>query len=530
MLKVLLCDDEPFIIQGLRVLIDWKSEGFEIVASASNGQEALEYLENNEVDLIIADIQMPIMTGLELLEKVKTEKISDAYFIFLTGYKDFSYAQQALRYDCKDYVLKPVEKNDILRILRNISKLSEENVMNEESKREMEQAFLARNVMALLFGKYDKKNVEYVNNHLQISGDSAYVDIEFSYSHDTDEDAQDGEQRDLQRKLYSVCRDFLKEDGGHCIFDVSQDEKSYDVGFLYSDYMAAKANCSMDEYLISMLSSIRVDFADNPIRMFVGKKVSRIEEIAKSYTSACVVKSLEAFRAKKEIYYYEKEVSVAQSGLLLCKNSLDELVDAIEKNEPIRIRKSVEALFAEMQQTGVSSDTMNLNINYLLFQLIHLASEQDSELNQEEILRFIGEHSFEEGALRGSRDHLAHFSIEYGNYLEQLRKNDSRGVLLEIEKDVKEHYYENLTLRELGKKYYMNSSYLGQVFQKKYGQSFKDYLTAVRISEAERMLLKSDEKVSMIAERVGYKDSDYFIRKFIEAKGCTPSRYRKMHT
>ena len=122
---------------------------------------------------------------------------------------------------------------------------------------------------------------------------------------------------------------------------------------------------------------------------------------------------------------------------------------------------------------------------------------------------------------------MRRFACEYANYLIQLRKNVSRGVLLDIEKEVKENFADNLTLRELAKKYYINSSYLGQIFRKKYGQSFKDYLANYRVTEATQMLLKTDKKISQIAEEVGYHDTDYFISRFIEQKGCTPARYRK---
>ena len=97
MLKVMLVDDEPYILQGLQVLIDWESGGFEIAALCSNGKEALKYLKENHVDLVITDIRMPEMTGLELLETVKKEKISDAEFVLLTGYDDFAYTQKAIR-------------------------------------------------------------------------------------------------------------------------------------------------------------------------------------------------------------------------------------------------------------------------------------------------------------------------------------------------------------------------------------------------------------------------------------------------
>ena len=84
MLKVLLVDDEPFILQGLKLLVDWEKEGFRIAGTAANGMEALAFLKKEKVDLVIADIKMPQMTGLELLEHIRKEKISDAYFVILS--------------------------------------------------------------------------------------------------------------------------------------------------------------------------------------------------------------------------------------------------------------------------------------------------------------------------------------------------------------------------------------------------------------------------------------------------------------
>ena len=85
----MLADDEPYILEGLSKIIDWEAEGYEIVKKASNGLEAYEYLRENEVDIIFCDIQMPKMTGLELLQRIKEENLSDAYFIIVSGFNDF---------------------------------------------------------------------------------------------------------------------------------------------------------------------------------------------------------------------------------------------------------------------------------------------------------------------------------------------------------------------------------------------------------------------------------------------------------
>ena len=527
MRKVLLVDDEPFILQGLKVVVDWNAEGFEVVRSCANGREAYEYLCGNSVDVILADIKMPEMTGIELLKRIREEKISDAFFIVLTGFKDFSYIQTALRYDCMEYMLKPVEKTELLGVLRKIAKVSDERDEEAQSRQSMEQAYLARNLMALLFGKYDDANVTYVKNHLQLSDEIRYVDIEMADFAQSAEELEEGEMRGRQRKVFAAVRDYLKEEREHCIFDVSHDEKSYDIGLIYCDYFAAKRDMGTDEFLEKLRDHI-MNECGYDTTVFVGKSVPKIDAVSRSYTTACMLKSLEAFRNRKNIYYYDDEASYDTNTVVILKDMIDELIESITADDEDAIKVCVDRFYDTLNENA-SSETIRLNVNYLLFQLIHIASELDAGLDQEEILRFIAEHSSQEGILRGGNIHMAGFCCEYARYLSQLRKNVSGGVLLGIEKEIRDNYAENLTLRDLGKKYFVNSSYLGQIFRNKFGQSFKDYLTSYRISQAENLLVTTDLRIAEIAEKVGYKDSDYFLRKFIESNGCTPSKYRKDH-
>ena len=122
MLKVLLVDDEPFILQGLSVIIDWQSEGFEIVGKEENVQNALKVIQEKKPELIIADIKMPGQTGLDLLEIVRSELKLSCYFVILSGFNDFAYVRQALRNDCLDYMLKPVNKTELLKMLKGLFK------------------------------------------------------------------------------------------------------------------------------------------------------------------------------------------------------------------------------------------------------------------------------------------------------------------------------------------------------------------------------------------------------------------------
>ncbi len=372
-MKVLIVDDEPFITQGLTLLIDWEKEGFEIAACLENGSQALDFLEKNEVDVVLTDIRMPECSGLELMEQAKSRELTNAYFVIMSGYDDFGYAQQAIRMGCLDYLLKPVDPDELTEIMRKISHAEEEKQAEQQRLAEIESAYLGRNMVAKLIGTYDS---------------GRYTRI------------------------------------------------------TYNELM-------------------------------------------------------------------------------------DELVQAIELDDVRKIHDLVYEFYIEVKEKNLTEETVNFNISYLLYQLIRIATEQDPEVNHEEIMTFISESSFERSLVWGNSECMISFCCEYAKYIAQLRSQSAHSVLNDVEKEIREHYAENISLRELSRKLYINNAYLGQMFKKKYGVSFKDYLTDYRINQAAKMLVSSDRKIIDIAEDVGYKDSDYFVQKFIERMGCTPSKYRR---
>ncbi|MCD7726238.1 MAG: response regulator [Clostridiales bacterium] len=526
-MKVMLVDDEPFILEGLSVLIDWEAEGCEIVKKAAGGQEALEYLQQHTVELIITDIKMPEMTGLELIEQIRSAQLSDAYVIILSGYHDFTYAQQAVRYHCMDYLLKPVQRDSLVELIHRIQKDVKQTERDAEHNRQIQEAYLKQALFALLRGEQEEEHISFVRKHLNPgAGEIRYLHIcpaDVSMA----EELSDSELRVVRQQIYDSLLSFFQgENAGYCIKDAAEYEEAYEIGFIYCQHMADNRKMSLNHFLNRMSDHLNHELPF-PVILLVGKAVDNMARLSRSYSTACILRSFHGFRAEKSIYYYEEDVQIRKGTAVLCKQSLDRLISAVAQNDTSLINSSIDDLFQEMEQMGMERDLVSMNTNYLLFQLIHLAVEQDETINQEEVMSYISEKAFDSTITRGSRAHLRRFSNEYAEYLIQLRKNVSRGVLLEVEREIRERFAENLTLRELSKKYYVNSSYLGQLFRKKYGQSFKDYLSAYRINEAAQQLLKTDKKISLIAEEAGYRDTDYFISKFIEQKGCTPSKYRK---
>ena len=317
MMKVMLVDDEPFILQGLSVIIDWEKEGCEIVKKASDGQEALHYLRENEVDLIITDIRMPKINGIELLETVRNEKLSEAYIIILSGYNDFKYAQAAIRYSAMEYILKPVQKEQLIENIRRVAKKRENMIQEEMDSQRMQRGYLLQNMTALLQGKGKEQNISYVKENFRCGGGVRYLHICLNDLSALDE-MSDEEVSELKDRIYGQVSGYLRENEDHLFKDFFVYEEDYEIGFIYCDYMAKERNLSEEEFMKALQKTAQGGSEKLPVILLVGKWVEDIAKVSHSYSSACVLRSFKGFQDMKSIYYYEKEVQVNPSRTVLC--------------------------------------------------------------------------------------------------------------------------------------------------------------------------------------------------------------------
>ncbi len=520
MLKVLLVDDEPFILQGLSVIIDWSREGFEIVGKVSNSFEALELLQKEKIDLVIADIKMPKMTGLELLEKVRREKISDAYFVILSGYNDFGYVRMALQNECLDYMPKPVEQSELLNVLNKVRELRALDSKKREDSTIMEREVFAKNMLSVCCGKYRSDNVDFIKQYLGQGSSFRYISVELDAGAEEIKLLTEEEKRRLQKELYQKCLVFFPQKEYLCIFDASIRQEGYDVGIIFTeDVFIEWGRASEQEYLEAFSRELK-ESVGFPVIVIVGSKVKDIEEISDSCKSVLLAYSFRGIDMGENQNF-------SLMDKLVNKQTIDALIRAVKVNDKEGIEHGYYMIFEELRRGELDARMINMVVNYLMFELLHLASEQDENINQQEVFRLINESTFEQINMDVSGKNMTKLLLEYGDYLMQLRANQSKGVLSQIEADLKENFRENLTLKDLSKKYFVNAAYLGQSFKKQYGEAFKDYLNRIRIEAAVELLLYSDKKIYEIAEEVGYKDMDYFINKFIALKGCTPAKFRK---
>ena len=518
MLKVLIADDEPFIRQGLKCLIDWNAEGFDITAEAESGKEALNLIRSQKFDLIIADIRMPEMNGLELLEAVRQENISDAKFVILSGYFKYEYVKQAMKHNCTDYILKPVQKSELIQLLRNLNADFSEMKKNNDSQKIKEKALLDTHLLSLIWGKYDENDLTYVKSIIGDPKSIRYIGIEADIHDETYAMLNDSEKRKAGRKLFEICESVVASAYNPVVSDVSRHEAGYDIGIFYTPELAYRIGLSEDDYFTELGKCISAKYKYK-IMMYTGNSVSRIEKISESFRSAVIAKTVNVFNDSEQVSYdnYIENLN---------KEQLDRLIKAVEGGDDDMINKCVDEVYNCIN--SMDYRLITLNIDYILYHFIYMAQELDRNINQHEVMQYIKETAFNIGTICGSKKNFKNFAFDFSKYIFQLRSGNFSSILLDVKNDIDENYAGNVSLKSLGEKYYINSAYLGQIFKKKYDISFKDYLNMVRIEEASKQILSCNEKIQNIAENVGYKSMDYFTKKFISIKGVTPTKLRKM--
>ena len=292
MYKVLIVDDEPFILDGLKHVINWEEHGLEIIASAKNGIEALEIMEKSKVDILITDIKMPKMDGLELMRNIKQKNLN-MKTIILSGYSEFDYAREAARLGIENYLLKPIEEEELsATLLTTVEKLE------VELKNKLEQIsgleIIKRNIL------YRWVTGSIADSELKQRSDMVGIDlcsnfylaglIKISANHanqpvcGNDPDIQQGEYSDiglLQLTICSMCKDIIKAYGNNKVFNSLNGEPVIIFSWNEQDYNYQEVMELLSHCVESIKEKLRLD-----IKAFIGSIEQDYMSISKSYNNA----------------------------------------------------------------------------------------------------------------------------------------------------------------------------------------------------------------------------------------------------
>lgn len=509
MLKVLIADDEPVIRAGLAQLIDWEQYGFTIAAKAKNGEQALRFIQDDKPDLIITDIRMPKMDGLQLIKTLREDRQLQTPVIILTGFHEFDYARQAIRFEVKDYLLKPVDKTELITALQRIR-------ASLDSERVLPAQHVHGNLIHLLLqGTVPCERKVELCLKLEVRYPALLLVITL-HSHPHLPSDQ------IQRLLQPVWESYRLADASVRTF-LDVDGR---VVLVIGPESARLSQSQEQQLAAAILHQVRHSL-DQYVSLYMGVRAQSPVQLARFFQEACIANVY-------SLYMNQPAVLTGDSLKLLppfkeqaeYPASFQQLKEAVETHNLPETEKTVAAIFGCFRDQLISPAIIKMHLYRFLLDMdaIELNMGGDTAL----IMKAANEidRTCTTTPLRLLEISYLDTCRQISSEIAALRVQQDSGIIGQIEQYLISHFHENITLKEVAAKYYMNHAYLGQLFSKKKGLHFNEYLHHLRMEEAIRLIRRTDLKISEIAKKVGYNDPNYFSAKFEKHIGVTPSAYK----
>lgn len=528
MYKVLLADDEILDLEGMKRFIPWETLGMTVVESVTNGFAACEVLESRPVDILVSDIRMPNMTGLELARRA-IQSNENIQIIFVSGYQDFGYVKQAMALNACSYVLKPMDDRELIEALEKVRrKLESQRVVREteHAYRQMIPMVKHQYLLQLLENPYaavpmDALNREYRLDEMSWPAFVAILELDDELDdvtgiHETYTDAQKGKQEliDLfNHRLYSL----LEQHGlqHFCKIGRRRTAVILDAGEGRST-------------VTPLLMKLKHEFPFT-ITVGAGNPVSGLEELHPSYSQAVAALDYKMFRGKDQWIGYSEIPSGERKDAERLDISLDLLLAAMTRYDLVAIHDELEA----MRDVAGSMHSRFAIRNFAMYVMVKL--EDYLHTMHEDLFHLLGMEFRNLDVLLQFETMDDIFSwlrrrvFELSELL-QNRKGSKNGRLIqEIIEDVESRLHQNITLRDVANRFSFSPNYLGSLFKEETGQNFSDFVIAMRMERAKELLGSTKLKIYEVAAQTGYQYLPYFSRQFKEACGMTPLEYRRTH-
>lgn len=499
MLKVFLVEDEIIMREGIKKKIDWEKEGFCFVGDAGDGELAYPLILKEKPDILITDIKMPFMDGLELSRLVKAE-LPDIKIIVLSGYNDFDYAKEAIDIGIAEYMLKPVTSVKLLETLHKVgNSIYEQRKKADGNKNEQEQKMLARRNFFIKFVTADCSVSSLLKEGKELGVELAAT----GYNVLLLQLFNNGSIEEYTSKLIEV-------------------KKEFDA--LYRDF---------EKWLIELISNrFCLEYFG-----VIGQSTARMGEMKNCYTAA---------NAEFAHRFLKKRNQIVDISLLDKKTETEEKPIYLEN---LNVSKSDRKNIENFINTGLKSEIDafldsyfekigNKNIQSILFRqyvvmdiyiaAVNIAEEMGyskQELSQlygteENLLKVFG-------SIEDTKEYLKHLLETTIDIRDKGAGNKYDQVLKQAQEYIEENYFmDDISLNTVASSVNLSPNHFSTIFSQKLGETFIEYLTRIRMEKAKELLRTTSKKLTDIAFEVGYKDSHYFGSIFKKTQGCTPREYR----
>lgn len=533
MYRLLIVDDEEEVRKGIIQKIDWGKYNFEIAGEAENGREALDIIEESVPDAVITDITMPMMDGLELAAIIR-ESYPTIKTIILTGFDDFKFAQQAIKYGVSDYILKPVMPRDIDDLMEKLKAQIDGEIAQKENLEELRSLYneslpLLRDkfLTLLIAGRPAKNEVEKRISRFGLHLDGRYFIVAAANIDPDSINVNVYEEDDAELIKFAVLNISKEIMENHSLGEVffHDDNLVFIAGFRENN------KTTILNKSFSLLEEIRQNvekYLKITITTGLGRICDSLDRLGYSYRAALSALEYKLLIGYNRIIFIDDVEPRTGNNLLFDEDKERLLISGIKFGSEAGVIKAVNSLFEEITATKASIREYQFYLMEIVSSIYRLAN--DLQLDASDIPGFntgLYDEILKLGSINEIRKLIGSICVRLASSISQKRQNTTR-TLLEKARDYIDRNYgdDELGIQKLADHLHISATYLSMIFKKEAGETFLKYLVGVRLKAARELLANSDLKTSEIAERIGYPDINYFSYFFKKNFGMSPREYR----
>ena len=509
MIKVLIADDERFTRQGILDMVDWDKLNVSEVKEAYDGINALEILKDFEPNILLTDVRMPRLNGIDLAFKAR-ELYPNCMILFMSGYSDKEYLKSAIKLKAINYVEKPIE---IEELEKNLNNAILEFVKNTTIHNSIEHT-IANEISSI-------DNSEAVNSII-----SSY------FSKDFNDKLVDGQYVSVLIKIYKIIPnkhlfiDKIREiihDCGLEGFVSMQNEKDIVLQIFFSKNIKSIHNSNVFQSFFATLDEYIKNYSH--FYIFVGSIVANMQDMHKSYASASSLDTLSFFKDYNSVIYFEEVPH--KTCATIDPNAYSAFKRNLNNEDKQAVLSDINNITSEfMLNCGTDINEIKNVYNKLLLHIFNFCHSRNINLNNS-----VNENtSFNTILQFNNIFEIKHYMLEIIKdvFLCLKEKNIYNEPALNIIKYINEHYNSyDLSLEDISKNTFLTPAYICVIFKDFTGKTVNKYITEYRIMQAKELLKDSNIKMNDIALKVGYRDGNYFAKIFKKETGYSPSEYRR---
>lgn len=509
MIKVLIADDERFTRQGILDMVDWDKLNVSEVKEAYDGINALEILKDFEPNILLTDVRMPRLNGIDLAFKAR-ELYHNCMILFMSGYSDKEYLKSAIKLKAINYVEKPIE---IEELEENLNNAILEFVKNTTIHNSIEHT-IANEISSI-------DNSEAVNSII-----SSY------FSKDFNDKLVDGQYVSVLIKIYKIIPnkhlfiDKIREiihDCGLEGFVSMQNEKDIVLQIFFSKNIKSIHNSNVFQSFFATLDEYIKNYSH--FYIFVGSIVANMQDMHKSYASASSLDTLSFFKDYNSVIYFEEVPH--KTCATIDPNAYSAFKRNLNNEDKQAVLSDINNITSEfMLNCGTDINEIKNVYNKLLLHIFNFCHSRNINLNNS-----VNENtSFNTILQFNNIFEIKHYMLEIIKdvFLCLKEKNIYNEPALNIIKYINEHYNSyDLSLEDISKNTFLTPAYICVIFKDFTGKTVNKYITEYRIMQAKELLKDSNIKMNDIALKVGYRDGNYFAKIFKKETGYSPSEYRR---